>query len=87
VEPWEPNLTTMVNFDSKWKKILTPGIPVPTPNDAKYLKQTGVFEGGGYVKKGVYRPAYDCSMKSNSVDNFCTVCRNAIVKMIGYYTE
>ena len=22
VEPWEPNITTMVNFDSKWKKLI-----------------------------------------------------------------
>ena len=22
VEPWEPNITTLVNFDSKWKDML-----------------------------------------------------------------
>ena len=87
IEPWEPNLTTLVNFDIKWKSMLSKDIPIPTPNDPKYANEIGVFEGGGYVIKGVYRPAYDCSMKSNSVDNFCPVCRNAIIKMIGYYTE
>jgi hypothetical protein len=87
IEPWEPNLTTLVNFDSKWKSMIQKDIPVPTPNDVKYSGVIGVFEGGGYVTKGVYRPSFDCSMKSNSVDHFCPVCRNAIIKMIGYYTE
>jgi hypothetical protein len=87
IEPWEPNLTTLVNFETKWKSLIIKDTPVPTPNDEKYAGVTGVFEGGGYVTKGVYRPAYDCSMKSNSVDHFCPVCRNAIIKMIGYYTE
>jgi hypothetical protein len=87
IEPWEPNLTTLVNFDIKWKSMLTKDVPVPTPNDKKYTGVIGVFEGGGYVNKGVYRPVLDCSMKSNSVNNFCPVCRSAIVKMIGYYTD
>lgn len=87
IEPWEPNLTTLVNFESKWKNLLSADVPVPTPKDPKYANVIGVFEGGGYVTKGVYRPSYDCSMKSNSVDHFCLVCRNAIIKMIGYYTE
>jgi len=24
VEPWEPNLTTMINFESKWKNLIEP---------------------------------------------------------------
>ncbi len=31
IEPWEQNITTMVDFDSKWKDILTPGVQIPTP--------------------------------------------------------
>ena len=31
VEPWAPNITTMVDFDSKWKDMVTPGTPIPTP--------------------------------------------------------
>lgn len=34
VEPWEPNLTTLVDFDSKWKDMIKPGTPVPTPAPA-----------------------------------------------------
>jgi hypothetical protein len=46
-----------------------------------------VFEGGGYVAKGVYRPMQDCSMKSISVDNFCPVCKEAIKNIIEFYSE
>ncbi|MBI4645524.1 MAG: peptidase M64 [Bacteroidia bacterium] len=49
VEPWEPNLTTLVDFDKKWKNMLEKRIPVPTPEDKKYMDKIGVFEGGGYV--------------------------------------
>jgi hypothetical protein len=31
VEPWEPNITTLVNFDAKWKKSIAKETPVPTP--------------------------------------------------------
>ncbi len=33
-EPWEPNLTTLVEFEAKWADMLPPGTPVPTPVDA-----------------------------------------------------
>ena len=64
VEPWQPNLTTLVNFDAKWKDMLEKNTPIPTPIEKKYEDKAGVFEGGGYVEKGVYRPAVDCTMKS-----------------------
>ncbi|MCD4695240.1 MAG: IgA Peptidase M64, partial [Bacteroidales bacterium] len=64
VEPWEPNLTTLVNFDKKWPGLLKKSTPVPTPPKKKYLNKTGVFEGGGYAAKGVYRPANDCLMNT-----------------------
>lgn len=86
-EPWEPNLTTLVNFDSKWKNLLSKKTPIPTPETKKYLYKTGVFEGGGYAAKGVYRPAYDCLMNSFKVDHFCEVCEHAIEQMILFYTE
>ena len=86
VEPPEPNLTTLVDFDSKWKSMVEPDIPVPTPDSAKYRNKLGVFEGGGYVAKGIYRPAYDCSMKTNLKNGFCPVCTKAIEDMIRFYT-
>lgn len=87
VEPIEPNLTTLVDFKSKWENMISDTIPVPTPNDSKYENVVGVFEGGGYISKGVYRPKIDCTMKSISVNNFCPVCSKAIQDMIDFYTE
>lgn len=29
-EPWEPNITTMVDFSAKWQDMLPPGIEIPT---------------------------------------------------------
>jgi hypothetical protein len=62
-------------------------IPIPTPATSEYKDKVGVFEGGGYVEKGVYRPRQDCSMKSNGMDNFCPVCKRAIKAMIDFYSE
>jgi len=87
VEPWEPNLTTMVDFDRKWKDLLDKKTPVPTPEDPKYHNKSGVFEGGGYVDKGVYRPAHDCLMNSFKGDKFCPACQRGIRKMIDFYTK
>ncbi|MFA6922860.1 MAG: M64 family metallopeptidase [Bacteroidales bacterium] len=86
IEPWEPNLTTLVDFGKKWKNMLDKDVPIPTPPDEKYCNKLGVFEGGGYEAKGVYRPACDCIMKSLKKE-FCGVCKNAIIKMIEFYTK
>jgi len=32
-EPWEPNLTTLKDFQSKWAGLLPEGTPIPTPLD------------------------------------------------------
>jgi hypothetical protein len=87
VEPWETNITTLVNFDSKWKKMIDEDTPVPTPNEEKYKNIVGLFEGGGYVEKGVYRPKMDCTMKSITVNNFCPVCKQTLQELIEFYSE
>ncbi|MFP4469181.1 MAG: M64 family metallopeptidase [Bacteroidales bacterium] len=87
VEPWEPNITTLVDFDSKWKNMLHRKTPVPTPQEEKYIDDLGVFEGGGYSAKGVYRPKYDCLMNTFRGDDFCPVCKRAIRQMIDFYTN
>lgn len=87
VEPWEPNITTMVNFESKWKKMIGKATPVPTPDENKYKNITGLFEGGGYSAKGIFRPEMDCRMKTNSSKGYCSVCRNAVIEMIEFYTK
>jgi hypothetical protein len=87
VEPWEPNITTRVNFDSKWKDLIARSVPIPTPNNKRYIGVTGLFEGGGYSAKGIFRPSYDCRMKSNDAEYFCEVCQRAIEKMILFYIK
>ena len=87
VEPWEPNLTTLKNFDIKWKAMIHDSIPIPTPRKPKYSKTVGVFEGGGYMSKDIYSPFMDCRMKSNISKGFCPVCEQSIRKVIQFYTE
>lgn len=87
VEPWEPNITTLVDFPSKWKNMLGNGTPVPTNlNDAGKYK-IGVYEGAGYSAKGIYRPVPDCRMKTNTCKEFCPVCQRAIEQLVKFYTE
>ncbi len=87
IEPYEPNITTLVNFDKKWKNMVESGTPIPTPQTAEFKSKIGVFEGGGYVAKGVYRPFMDCTMKSRLRDGFCPVCRRALTEMIEFYAK
>ncbi len=73
-EPWELNITTMYDFDSKWKDMIG-------------KDGVSVIEGGGYMSKGVWRACPDCRMKTNSAPTFCPVCRRAIERMIRFYTD
>ena len=87
VEPAEPNITTLVDFQSKWADMLTPGTEVPTQVKPENRDKVGVYEGGGYMEKGIYRPYIDCTMKSVIYDAFCPVCIRALTKMILFYSE
>ncbi len=86
-EPWHPNITTLVNFESKWKNLLPDSIPIPTPDNRKYKNSTGVFEGAGYSQKDIYRPAVNCRMKSNEAEGFCEVCRKSIKEAVCFYNR
>lgn len=85
-EPWEPNITTNVDFKSKWAKMVTPGTPLPTLREEKYKDAVGMFEGGGYLSKGIYSPVMDCRMKTNEAAGFCPACKEGIVRMIRFYS-
>ena len=87
LEPWEPNLTTLVDFKTKWNDLIDPAIQIPTPRTKTNTDKVGVFEGGGYVSKGIYSPMQDCRMKSNKPNSFCPVCQRAIVKTIELCTK
>ena len=87
-EPQEPNITNLKDFDSKWKSMLPPGTPVPTP-DAQVSRNEcgplGVYEGAGYASKGVYRPAMHCMMRDYAP--FCPVCRQRLEDVFKLYTQ
>lgn len=87
VEPAEPNITTLVDFESKWEDMLSPGTEVPTPENPENSSKIGVYEGGGYLAKGIYRPYIDCTMKSVIYDAFCPVCRRALSRMVLFYSN
>lgn len=87
IEPWEANITTLVNFDAKWKNMVTTKTPIPTPANNEYKNSVGAFEGGGYVAKGIYRPMQNCRMKSNNTNNFCPVCTKAIKDVVFQLTK
>ena len=84
-EPWEPNITTLVDFNSKWKDLLPSGTPIPTPLEDKYKDKAGVFEGGGYLSKGIYRPMNHCMMRDYAP--FCPACSRAILRMIDFLSD
>jgi IgA peptidase M64/peptidase M64-like protein len=87
IEPWQPNLTTLVEFDRKWKSMISEETPIPTPREEQFKSTIGVYEGGGYVNKGMYSPFIDCRMKTNTAGGFCPVCKDAIMKMVLKKTE
>ena len=43
VEPWEQNITTRVDFGSKWQDMLVKGTPVPTPVTESKRYPVGVY--------------------------------------------
>jgi hypothetical protein len=87
IEPWEPNLTTLKHFNKKWLHLVSDTVPIPTPDIEKYYNVVGAFEGGGYMPKKVYRPVHDCMMKTFKGNEFCPVCKEAIQKMIDFYSN
>lgn len=87
VEPWQVNITNLVDFDSKWKNLVDKNTPIPTPDTQNYYNKIGAFEGAGYVKKEIYRPSHDCKMRSNNSDNFCKVCYNAVYELLEFYSK
>lgn len=74
-EPWEPNLTTLLHFDSKWKHLIGTN------------SRIGLYEGGGYLSKGVWRACENCRMRTNEEPEFCPVCQDALSRLIRFYTE
>lgn len=88
VEPWEPNITTLVNFESKWKDLMDEDTEIPTDaEDEDNYNVIGVYEGGGYVAKGVYRSTVNSVMKALEPDGFNEVSKRAIKLVLDRYTK
>ncbi|MGI5847122.1 MAG: M64 family metallopeptidase [Candidatus Cryptobacteroides sp.] len=94
IEPWERNITTMKDFDSKWKNMVgrvytlgLSGLDWAGRKPAPEKVTVGLHEGGGYQSKGIWRGAEDCRMKTNSYPAFCPVCQKAIRDIIDFYTR
>ena len=85
-EPWQPNISSLIEPESKWKSKLEKGMPIPTPASSEYKNKVGFYEGGGYVTKGIYRPFQNCEMRSLK-QGFCPVCQDAILKMVKFNTD
>ena len=88
-EPWEPNITTLVDFESKWADMVAEGVEIPTQVTEQRTRDyvVGVYEGGGYRSKGIYRPTDVCRMRNNTAERFCPVCERAIERVILHQAE
>lgn len=88
-EPVEPNITTLVDFASKWQSMLPKGTAVPTPDNASVSRSEngplGVYEGAGYKPRGVYRPAMHCMMRDYAP--FCPVCKKRLNAVFDLYIK
>ncbi len=60
-------------------------MPTPVSKSGEY--PVGVYEGGGYSFHGVYRPADDCRMRTNTASEFCPACQRALDTLIKFYVE
>ncbi|MBI5218289.1 MAG: peptidase M64 [Bacteroidia bacterium] len=86
VEPWEANITSNVDLNSKWKSMIGNDVPIPTPPEDRYKNKVGLFAGAGYSAKNLYRPYFNCEMKE-LMGGFCPVCIKAINDMIDFCTK
>lgn len=89
IEPLEPNITSLYNFDSKWKDIVPEGTPIPTEPVKGLGKRDngpiGVYEGAGYLEKGCYRPCTKCMMRDYAA--FCPVCTKRLHEIFDLYVK
>lgn len=80
----------------KWRALCDAGPAIPTWNkpdchisDAGfptvYPAQTGTFAGGGYYHCGIYRPSWDCKMRTVRA-RFCKVCTGEIERTLTPFT-
>jgi hypothetical protein len=85
------NLTTITDrATTRWRQFIDPTTPLPTgvgaganynqgPRPATWSSNfdAGLFEGGGTLNTGIYRPVENCRMNGNSPE-YCPVCYTSI---------
>lgn len=72
--------------ESAWE--LNPQNPNAAPFNPKKPWALGVYEGGGYLQHGVYRPWPNCMMNwFHKIDVYCPVCVKEIQNTIDLYTK
>jgi len=82
----------------KWGNFVNPGTPVPTgsgtcagfnqgtkPATWDDNQDVGLFEGGGTMNTGIFRPVINCRMRSNS-PAFCPVCYTSFKRQYDGWT-
>ena len=68
-EPLEPNITNQKQFEKKWKAMMG-------------VDGVGLYEGAGYMPKGLWRPTEHCMMRDYAP--FCPVCRKRLEEVIDW---
>ncbi|HET7436923.1 MAG TPA: M64 family metallopeptidase [Thermoanaerobaculia bacterium] len=95
-EPTEPNVTATLE-PLKWQAYVTAGISIPTTSNPDcssydsqpnpYAPQTvGAYEGAKYLRCGLYRPQYDCRMRTLG-QPFCAICQQAIRRVFSPFMK
>lgn len=92
-EPRKVNTTRETNpARIKWRNLITPGTAVPTTRNADCRRcdpqpspvppgTVGLFEGSGYFHCGLFRPEFDCKMRTLGKP-FCAVCSAEIIRRL-----
>lgn len=88
-EPAEPNVTIDTNRNTiKWAHLILPSTLIPTTSNSDCTQcdpqsspvpsgTVGAFEGARYFHCGIYRPEFNCKMRTLGVP-FCAVCQDVI---------
>lgn len=93
-EPDYPNVT-LDPLAAKWAAMVRSPTPLPTmtnPDPSRCDERpspvpagtVGAFEGADYHRGGVYRPEYDCRMRTLAAP-FCAVCQREIRRQVLRY--
>jgi IgA Peptidase M64 len=82
-DPWQVNITSNTDrATTKWHDLIAATTAIPTTSDTP-PGIVGLWEGGGYYRRGVFRPQNGCHMRQ-TVDPFCAVCARKVESDLGF---